>query len=104
MKNANTSLKSLNSQGKGKKYRTQIEIIFKYLNSRIATATMVSVATGIPQKCITRHKRKLELRGSLQETVYKPCKVTGHYAWYLTTDESRFTEITDNQLNLFNNK
>lgn len=103
MANQNNTSK-VNKQGKGKKYRTQIEIFNKYLSNKVATTKMVSTYTGLPIEACCRFKSMLQKKEQLQQIVYKPCKVTGHYAWFLSTDESRFTEITDNQLNIFNNK
>jgi hypothetical protein len=91
--------KSLNSQSKGNKHLTQLQTIFQYLQQHTATASMVTDATGIPQKCITRYKRDLEKAGRLWETVKTNCKKTGCKAWYLTTDETK-TPISQ-QLNLF---
>lgn len=89
----------LNSQSKDKLILTQLQTIFHFLKYRIATASMVSNATGIPQKNICRYKRDLEKVGRLWETERKLCKHTGFKAWYLTTnpDNSPF----DNQLRLF---
>ena len=65
---------------------TQLKTIFQYLQKHIATASMVSASTGIPQKNITRYKRDLELVGKLWEIEKKLCKHTGFKAWYLTTN------------------
>ncbi len=86
-------------QGKDTEFKTQLKTIFQYLQEHIATASMVSVATGIPQKNICRYKRDLEKAGRLWEIEKKLCKHTGFKAWYLTTnpDKAPF----NNQLNLF---
>jgi hypothetical protein len=68
---------------------TQLQTIFKYLQNHIATASMVSAATGIPQKCITRYKRDLEKAGRLWEVCRTNCKETGFKAYYLTTDHNK---------------
>lgn len=86
-------------QGKDKDLVSQIETIFHYLKDRIATASMVSAATDIPQKNICRYKRDLEKAGRLWETEKKLCKHTGFRAWYLTTNPENAP--IDNQLNLF---
>lgn len=65
---------------------TQLKTIFHYLKSHTATASMVSEATGIPQKSICRYKRDLEKRGLLYEVEKKLCKLTGFRAWYLSTN------------------
>lgn len=68
---------------------TQLQTIFQYLKDHIATASMVTRSTGIPQKCITRYKRDLEKASVLWEVAKKDCKITGCKAWYLTTDENK---------------
>jgi hypothetical protein len=60
---------------------------------------MVSIATGVPQKNICRIKRELEKSGRLWELERKPCEVTKHEAWYLTTDFN--LRPNKNQLELF---
>jgi hypothetical protein len=72
------------------KVNTQLKTIFHYLQNHTATASMVSKATGIPQKCICRYKRDLEQSGLLNEVVKKRCKLTGFKAWYLTTNTNLF--------------
>jgi len=86
-------------QGKDTDFKSQLKTIFQYLQEHIATASMVSAATGIPQKNICRYKRDLEKAGRLWEIEKKLCKQTGFKAWYLTTnpEQAPFT----NQLNLF---
>lgn len=97
-----TPVKYLKSTRKGKKHKTELQIFNEYLSKRIASATMVSVATGIPQKNITRHKRFLEDKDLLMEITKKPCKITGRNVQYITTDPDRFQEAQlTNQLNLF---
>lgn len=96
-----TSLK-VTEHNKSRKHKTELQIFLKYLSNRIASATMVSIATGIPQKNITRHKRFLEDKDLLMAVDRKPCEVTGRIVQYITTDHSRFREAkSNNQLNLF---
>ena len=85
-------------QGKDTKeqvFRTQLKNIFQYLQEYIATASMVSAATGIPQKNICRYKRDLEKAGRLYEIEKKLCKKTGFKAWYLTTNPELFPAIVE---------
>ena len=77
---------SRNSNNKGNTKRTQIQTIFEYLQEHVATASMVTAATGIPQKNITRYKRDLEKKGRLWEVEKKLCTKTGFKAWYITTN------------------
>lgn len=79
-------------------FSNQEKTIFNYLQNHIATASMVSDATGIPQKNITRYKRDLEKRGLLFEVEKKLCKKTGFRAWYISTNKNLFTsKITRNE-------
>jgi DNA-binding MarR family transcriptional regulator len=91
--------KSLDSQSKDKLKNTQLQTIFIYLSDKVETASMISDATGIPQKSICRYKRDLEKRGLLKEIEKKFCKKTKFKAWYITTNPE-LIPVT-NQLNLF---
>jgi hypothetical protein len=86
-------------QGEDTDFKSQLKTIFQYLQEHIATASMVSAATGIPQKNICRFKRDLEKAGRLWEIEKKLCKKTGFKAWYLTTNPEQAP--FNNQLNLF---
>jgi Fic family protein len=86
-------------QSKGKERANQIKTIFQYLETHTATASMVSKATGVPQKNICRYKRDLEKAGALAEIKKEDCKLTGFKAWYLTTDKNLFPQRQ--QLKLF---
>lgn len=88
-------------QGKVNNSRNQLITIFLYLQTNIATASMVSDATGVPQKNICRYKRDLEKVGRLWEIEKKSCKKTGFKAWYLTTDPLKAPKHSLTQLNLF---
>ncbi len=68
----------------------QLQLTYDYLKRNIATASMVSEATGIPQKNICRYKRSLEKSGKLREVVKKNCKKTGFKAWYITSNPELF--------------
>ena len=85
--------------GKDKHFKNQLQTIFQYLQKHTATASMVSAATGIPQKNICRYKRDLENAGRLWEIEKKQCKHTGFKAWYLTTNPEKAP--FDNQLKMF---
>lgn len=86
-------------QSKVNESNNQLKTIFSYLQKHIATASMVSIATGIPQKNICRYKRDLEKEGLLWEIEKKLCKQTGFKAWYLTTNPKNAPY--SNQLDLF---
>ena len=76
----------------------QIKTILLYLRTRVATASMVSAATGIPQKNICRYKRDLEKAGHLAEVKKGICQLTKFRAYYLTCDPDQFPK--SNQLKL----
>ena len=84
---------------KDKGFKSQRNTIFQYLQKHDATASMVSRATGIPQKNICRYKRDLENTGRLREVERKHCKETGALAWYLTTNPRK--ESLSKQTKLF---
>jgi hypothetical protein len=86
--------------GKGTLHLNQLQTIFQYFEKNVATASMASDATGVPQKNICRYKRDLEKAGRLWEITKAGCKKTGFKAWYLTTDKVK-APITSQQLNLF---
>lgn len=75
-----------NSKPQADFIKTQTKIYFQYLQTHIATNSMVSKATGIPQKNLTRYKRYFEKRGMLKEVYRKFCMLTGFRASYLTTN------------------
>jgi hypothetical protein len=81
-----TPFKPVNSQGKDKYFQKQKDTIFLYLKNNVATASMISKATGISQKNICRYKRDLEKAGTLWEVKKALCAITGFKAWYLTTN------------------
>lgn len=93
----NRDFNKIRSKNKG--HATQLKTIFEYLRKNVATASMVSAATGVPQKCITRYKRDLELAGKLWEVDKRLCKETGFRAWYLTCDPEKAPKC-NNQLKL----
>jgi Fic family protein len=77
-------------QGKVKERFNQLQTIFQYLSENVVTASMLSKATGVPQKCITRYKRDLEKVGRLAEVKKGYCQLTGFKAWYITTNKNLF--------------
>jgi hypothetical protein len=99
-KAANLERPTAQQQHEGKAHKTQLQTIFLYLQDHVATASMVTNATGIPQKCITRYKRDLEKNGMLWEVERKYCQLTGFKAYYLTTDPAKAPKSKP-QLNLF---
>jgi len=98
-KSPHTPNDSLN-RNKVTKHLNQLQTIFNFLQDHIATASMVSDATNVPQKNICRYKRDLEKSGRLWEIEKKLCKKTGFKAWYLTTDPDKAPNYSS-QLTLF---
>lgn len=96
----NSNGPSIKDTSKDNDFVNQLKTIFHYLQNHVATASMVSDATGIPQKNICRYKRDLEKAGRLWEIEKKLCETTGFKAWYLTTNRD-LTPIDNNQLTLF---
>lgn len=87
-------------QTKGNTKPTQLQIFYTFLQTQVATASMVAAATGVPQKNITRFKRRLEIAGRLWEVTRTRCQLTGCRASYLTTDPAKAPNSTF-QLSLF---
>lgn len=77
----------------------QISIFNDFLKRHIATGSMIEQATNIKQKNITRFKRDLEKAGQLWQVKRSRCKITGRWAWYITTNPE--FKPKNNQLNLF---
>jgi hypothetical protein len=79
----------INSNSQAKDYHSnQMEIYFNYLKKHIATNSMVTDATGIPQKNLTRYKRFFQKAGLLFEVRKGICEKTKHRATYLTTNKN----------------
>ena len=96
-----TNLQSLTvRQSKDNTHEAQEKIVFDYLLLHVASASMVTDATGVPQKNITRYKRNFEDAGQLQQIKRDRCKITRRYVWYLTTNKDLFFK-TSPQLTLF---
>lgn len=77
----------------------EIQRFYEFLQKNIATASISASQTGIPQKNITRYKRRLEKANRLWQVKRAYCKLTGYMAWYLSTDPARAP--VQSQLNLF---
>lgn len=80
--------------------KAQMKRYFEFLKHNVATNSMCSDALGIPQKNLTRYKRKFEKNNQLWEVYRTKCKHTGHKASYLTTDPDKAPEAPQ-QLSLF---
>jgi hypothetical protein len=82
---------------KDKYFGTQLKTIFEYWQNNIATASMVSHATGIPQKNICRYKRDLEKAGRLFEIKKTVCAQTGFRAWYCTCNPDLLIQLKNRE-------
>lgn len=94
---------TLLDKSKGTTHQNQLQTIFSFLKDHVATASMVTEATGISQKNICRYKRDLEKASMLWETERKDCRHTGFKAYYLTTNPAMAPK-SPQQLSLFDNQ
>jgi hypothetical protein len=78
------------SDDKDKHFKSQKQRFLEYLKVNVATVAMVGKAIKVPEKNLTRYKRKLEKIGRLHELEKKTCKVTGSPAAYLTCNPDLF--------------
>ena len=85
---------------KTEKVTNETQVFFDYLQENVCTATMVSEATGIVQKNITRYKRDLEKMCLLYVIEEKRCPITGFPAQWITTNPFMFPQ-NNKQLTLF---
>jgi hypothetical protein len=72
---------------------------FEYLKTNVATNSMVTEATGIKQKNLTRYKRTFQKFDLLFELYKGICKKTKRRATYLTTNPDLIPQ--SNQLKMF---
>ena len=100
METTDTKKSLIVRQSKDNTHEAQEKIVFDYLLLHVASASMVTHATGVPQKCITRYKRNYEKDGRLVQIKKDRCQITGRYVWYLTTNKDLFPKISL-QLSLF---
>ena len=77
----------------------ELQAVFEYLKTHIATSTMAAVALNIYRPNLCRRKRTLEIAGQLMEVKTAYCKVTKCKAAYLTSNPAWFP--IQSQLKLF---
>jgi aminopeptidase-like protein len=77
----------------------ELQAVYEYLQTNIATATQVAVALNIYRPNLCRRKRKLETVGKLAVIKKGICPITKHTAALLTTNPALFPNPS--QLNLF---
>ena len=95
MSKHNTGVNKVNQHPKD----NELKAVYDYLQTNIATATMVSTALNIYRPNLCRRKRALEKSGLLVEVKKGYCKVTRCKAAWLTTNPALFP--INSQLNLF---
>lgn len=79
--------------------QTQIQTIFDYLQDNLATASMVSTATGIPRSSVYAYKRRLAKADKLTPVMKFRCRQTGYKAWYLIArSKKELAAFLDNYL------
>lgn len=79
-------------------FRPKEQSIFRYLQNHSSTTSMVSKASGIPQKNITCFKRDLEKHGLLYEVEKKLSELIGFKACYLATNLDLFPKSNAKKL------
>ena len=67
-------------------FQYQKKLFFEYLQKNTVTCSMASEALSIPQKNLTRYKRRLQKEGKLKVCFQGVCKITKYHAEYLTTN------------------
>ena len=95
MSNHNTGVNNSERPYKG----NELQAVYEYLQSNIATATMAAAALKIYRPSLCRRKRTLEKAGLLAEVKQGYCKITRCEAAYLTTNTAWFP--INSQLKLF---
>ena len=76
-------------------------VYYEYLQKHVVTNSMASEAISIPQKNLCRYKAELQKANLLWEVDYRPCRLTGFKAQYLTTNPNLIPAINNRQLSLF---
>ncbi len=74
-------------------HNNQKKLFLEYLKENTATCSMVTEATGIPQKCLRRYKIELQKQGILIEVFTTKCRITGFRAAYLSTNTALIKSI-----------
>ena len=80
------------------KYDSQLQKVYHYWKSTIASRYMIAIATDIPIQNICRHVEILKTTGQIAIVSKDYCAITGELVEFLSTDENNFPP--DNQLKL----
>lgn len=95
MSNHNTGVNNSKGPYKG----NELQVVYEYLQTNIATATMAATGLNIYQPALCRRKRTLEKAGKLMGVKTGYCKITKCEATYLSTNAAWFP--ANSQLNYF---
>ena len=86
MKNANTSLKSLNSQSKDNNFITQLNKVYQVFFKTPSTMKEVDAECGVMRESICRYVKTLRSENKIYLIDKRICKVTKHIAGIYTTN------------------
>ena len=81
------------SDYKDKAYKTQLQTIFQYLQENVATASMVSIETGILRANICRYVAEWEKENLICIVRKGICPISKHRAGFYTTNPELFPII-----------
>lgn len=85
--------KSLNdATSKVQKKTDEMTAFYQFLSDKVTSCTHAAKMLNIPQKHLTRYKRKFEKVGKLQVVKKHRCPHTGRWVQYLTTDRKQFLQ------------
>jgi hypothetical protein len=76
-------------------------IYYEYLQEHVAANSMASESLSISQEKICNNKVELEKLNLLWEVYFRPCRLTGFKAQWLTTNPTLIPEVKHIQLALF---
>lgn len=76
----------------------EMTAFYQFLSDKVTSCTDAANKLNIPQKHLTRYKRKFEEAGQLQVVRILRCPHTRRWVQYITTDKSRFTNSPQLQI------
>jgi hypothetical protein len=84
--------KSFNTMTNIEKKADEMSLFYEYLSDKITSCTDASKVLNIPQKHLTRYKRKFQQAGTLQVVKMNRCPHTRRWVQFITTDKSKFVQ------------
>lgn len=75
---------------KVQKMTDEMTAFYQFLSDKVTSCTNAAIMLNIPQKHLTRYKRKFEKAGQLQVVKKYRCPHTGRWVQYITTDRNQF--------------